>query len=177
LYRLGYLPKFQGKVQTEARGGDPWKGGSGATTTSTTILQAIQNVVGLIGIVECAGDRPGTRQVGDLGIVMVGELPYAEGQGNDQILVIDAIDAAAVPDVWSNMPCVVVLISGRPMIINAQLAQANPFAAVWLPGTEGKGMTGVLFGSKNFVGKLPMSWLSRMDQIPIDVGNTNYVSL
>jgi beta-glucosidase len=95
-------------------------------------------------------------------------------EGDNQNLVLDTIDATAVQDVCSNMLCVVVLILSSPMIINSQLAQVNACVAVCLPGTEGKGVTNVLFGSKNFVGKLPMSWPCTMNQIPINVGNANY---
>ena len=58
----------------------------------------------------------------------------------------------------------VILFSGRPLIINTQLNQANAFVAAWLPGTEGAGITDVLFGDFDFVGKLPVTWPNAVTQ-------------
>ena len=69
---------------------------------------------------------------------------------------------------------VVVLISGRPMIIDEVLDQADAFIAAWLPGTEGQGVADVLFGDYKPTGKLSFSWPRSMDQIPINVGDKNY---
>lgn len=104
---------------------------------------------------------------------MVGETPYAEGFGDVGNIIPDLLlsaeDQAVVETVCADLPCVVVLVSGRPMIINDQLNQANAFVAAWLPGTEGNGVAEVLFGDYHFEGKLPMSWPRSMDQIPINV--------
>ncbi len=72
------------------------------------------------------------------------------------------------------IPVVVVLISGRPMIINSALKDANAFVAAWLPGTEGEGVADVLFGDYKFTGKLSHSWPDSMEQIPINFGDKNY---
>jgi len=69
---------------------------------------------------------------------------------------------------------VVILISGRPMIINDVLDQADAFIAAWLPGTEGQGVADVLFGDYKPTGKLSCSWPRSMAQIPVTVGDTNY---
>ena len=53
-------------------------------------------------------------------------------------------------------------------------AAADAFVAAWLPGTEGRGVTDVLFGDYRFVGKLSFSWPRSMDQIPINTGDRNY---
>jgi beta-glucosidase len=63
---------------------------------------------------------------------------------------------------------VIILISGRPMIITDQLDTADAFVAVWLPGSEGQGVADVLFGDYPFTGKLPYTWPRSMDQIPFD---------
>jgi beta-glucosidase len=53
---------------------------------------------------------------------------------------------------------IVVLISGRPLLVTEQIEQADAFVAAWLPGSEGDGVAEVLFGDYNFTGKLPHSW-------------------
>jgi beta-glucosidase len=111
----------------------------------------------------------------DLGIVVIGETPYAEMIGDRKDLTVDAEDVAAVEAVkQAGIPVVVVLLSGRPMIIDKVLDKADAFIAAWLPGTEGRGVTDVLFGDFQPTGKLSLSWPRSMDQIPINVGDANY---
>ena len=114
---------------------------------------------------------------GDFGIVVIGERPYAEGQGDDNDLALEVEDRNAVKNVCNAMPCVVILISGRPMIINDQLAQSNAFVAAWLPGTEGQGVADVIFGDYNFTGTLPMTWPNSINQVPINIGDDPYEPL
>jgi len=63
---------------------------------------------------------------------------------------------------------IVILLSGRPLVITDQLLAADVFIAAWLPGTEGDGVTDALFGNAPFTGKLPFTWLRNIDQIPFD---------
>src|SRR5436305_3161154 len=72
------------------------------------------------------------------------------------------------------IPVVVVLLSGRPMIIDSVLDKADALGAAWLPGTEGQGVADVLFGDYNPTGKLSCSWPRSMAQLPINVGDKNY---
>ena len=84
-------------------------------------------------------------------------------------------DVAAVKNLKrANIPVVVVLLSGRPMIINEVLESCDAFVAAWLPGTEGRGVTDVLFGDYKPTGKLSFTWPRSMDQLPINVGDSNY---
>jgi beta-glucosidase len=62
---------------------------------------------------------------------------------------------------------VVVLLSGRPLIITGQLPLVEALVAAWLPGTEGQGVADVLFGDQPFTGRLPYSWPRDMDQVPM----------
>jgi beta-glucosidase len=111
----------------------------------------------------------------DLGMVVIGETPYAEWMGDRQSLELAEEDVAVVEKMkQAGMPLVVVLLSGRPMIIEKVIDKADAFVAAWLPGTEGRGVTDVLFGDFKFVGKLSFSWPRSMDQIPINVGDRNY---
>jgi beta-glucosidase len=69
---------------------------------------------------------------------------------------------------------VAVLIAGRPMILDPLLPYADAIVMAWLPGTEGEGVTDVLFGDYHPTGQLPHSWPRTMDQIPINQGDTPY---
>ena len=103
---------------------------------------------------------------------MIGETPYAEGQGDSSTLAVSSANAAQVTDICSRTAkCVVILMSGRPLIINSQLTRSNAFVAAWLPGSEGAGITDVLFGDYPFKGKLPVSWPNAVSQEPINTGD------
>jgi beta-glucosidase len=67
---------------------------------------------------------------------------------------------------------IVVIISGRPMVITDQFSTADAWVAAWLPGTEGEGITDVLFGDHPFTGKLPFTWPRSNDQLPINENNS-----
>ena len=66
---------------------------------------------------------------------------------------------------------VVILLSGRPMIITEELQMVDGFVAAWLPGSEGGSMAAVLSGDEDFTGKLAYTWPRSMDQIPFDFQN------
>src|ERR1051325_6597472 len=147
-----------------------WQGGSG----TTTLLQAIKSAVGPSPsvTVQNVGTQTKGSYRGDVGIVAIGETPYAEGQGDSSTLAVSSSNAAQVTDICSRVTkCVVILFSGRPLIINTQLNQATAFVAAWLPGTEGAGITDVLFGDFGFTGKLPVTWPNAVTQEPINNGD------
>jgi beta-glucosidase len=147
-----------------------WQGASGNTTVGTTFLRAIQAAVGPSVTVQNVGTRTKGSYSGDVGIVAIGETPYAEGKGDSSTLAVSGANAAQVTDICSRVTkCIVVLFSGRPLIINTQLNQASAFVAAWLPGTEGAGFTDVLFGDYGFVGKLPVTWPNAVTQEPINL--------
>ena len=152
-----------------------WQGKSGPVTTGgTTILEAVRNTVSRRTKVTFSKDGSGARGA-DFGVVVVGETPYAEGVGDRDDLSLDAEDAAAIDRMKAaGIPIVVVLISGRPLIINEALARADAFVAAWLPGTEGQGVADVLFGDYRPTGKLSLSWPRTNAQIPINVGDRRY---
>jgi beta-glucosidase len=74
----------------------------------------------------------------------------------------------------ARIPIVVVLVSGRPMIISDVIDYSDAFVAAWLPGTEAQGLADVLFGDYAPTGKLSFSWPRSMSQIPINVGDRDY---
>ena len=152
-----------------------WQGRSGQVTTGgTTVLTAIKNTVSENTEVSFSIDGTGAAGA-DIGIVVIGETPYAEGRGDSADLAIDEADIEAVKNVkGAGIPVIVILISGRPMIINDILDKADAFIAAWLPGTEGQGVADVLFGDFRPTGKLSFTWPRSINQIPINIGDSDY---
>jgi beta-glucosidase len=68
---------------------------------------------------------------------------------------------------------IVILLSGRPRVITDELPLADAWVAAWLPGTEGAGITDVLFGDYPFGGKLSFSWPRSNQQLPININNSS----
>lgn len=151
-----------------------WQGASGNITPGTTVLQAIRAKVSPGTTVTTSRDGSGAGGA-SVGVVVVGETPYAEGEGDRADLALDPEDVAAIERVKrAGVPTVVVLISGRPLILDRALTLADAFVAAWLPGTEGDGVADVLFGDHAPTGKLPHSWPRSMQQVPINVGDSPY---
>lgn len=151
-----------------------WQGKSGEVTTGgTTVLAAIKKAAPSSNVTY---SKDGTGAEGaSVGIVVIGETPYAEMNGDRTDLTPAPEDVQAVQNMKkAGIPVVVVLISGRPMIVNDALQQSDAFVAAWLPGTEGDGIADVLFGDYSPTGKLSFSWPRSMAQIPINVGDAKY---
>ncbi|WP_417774585.1 glycoside hydrolase family 3 N-terminal domain-containing protein [Sphingomonas arantia] len=116
----------------------------------------------------------------DAAIVVFGETPYAEFQGDKPDVAFDdtADNLATMQRLRAaGIPVVAVFLSGRPLWVNPYLNASDAFVAAWLPGSEGAGVADVLFGAKPFRGKLPYSWPARSDQTPLNVGDANYAPL
>lgn len=107
-------------------------------------------------------------------IVVVGELPYAESVGDDPDLNIVEPGQTTINNTCGVVRCVVVLITGRPVVIAPYLDNIDALVAAWLPGTEGQGVADVLFGDYGFTGKLPRTWFKAVDQLPMNVGDPYY---
>lgn len=151
-----------------------WQGSSGEITTGTTVYQGIKNAVPSSTTVSYSFNGSST-QGADVAVVVVGETPYAEGNGDRNDLSLSSEDITTINNIKNaGIPYVIILISGRPMIITNELAECDAFIAAWLPGTEGQGIADVLFGDYNFTGKLSHSWPRNMNQIPINSGDANY---
>jgi beta-glucosidase len=169
-----------------------WQGGSTNQIPGTTILQGIRDQSR--GNVTYSNDASAPIDPHATGVVVVGETPYAEGFGDvggpqwgfdpgdngvlrpPQTMQLNAADKAAVDKVCSQAAnCVVIVVSGRPMIFDpAQLGEIDGLVAAWLPGSEGEGVSDPLFGRRPYTGKLPVTWPRTLDQEPINVGDANY---
>jgi beta-glucosidase len=151
-----------------------WQGLTGNTVPGATSVRAA--LAGVIGADHVAYSVDGSNVQGaTVGVAVIGETPYAEGMGDRTDLTIPAAQAAVVAALkQAGLPTVVVLIAGRPMILDPILPYADAIVMAWLPGSEGAGITDVLFGDAHPTGKLPHSWPRSMDQIPINQGDAVY---
>jgi beta-glucosidase len=153
-----------------------WQGSTGPITPGTTIFNAVSNVRGSENVAYSTNGSTGGSF--DLAIVVVGETPYAEGSGDSQKPQLSAADLSVIANVKQlNIPYVVLLISGRPLILDNVISDADAFVACWLPGTEASGITDVLFGDFDFQGKLSHTWPSSISQEPINAGDSPYLPL
>lgn len=151
-----------------------WQGGSGDITPGTTILDAFKSAVSDSNNIRYSKNADNLLG-SDIIVVAIGEEPYTEGVGDRDSLLLSKKDQELLEKVKrSKIPYVVILISGRPMIINKELDNSHAFIAAWLPGTEGEGISDVLFGDFDFTGKLSMTWPRSMKQIPINFGDSDY---
>ncbi|MDG9718760.1 glycoside hydrolase family 3 N-terminal domain-containing protein [Streptomyces sp. DH24] len=151
-----------------------WQGSSGDITPGTTVLEALRKNSPDLTWSKDASAPPAGH---DVGVVVVGETPYAEGVGdvgNGHDLELSDADKAAVDTVCGAMKCVVLIVSGRPQLIGDRLGGIDALVASWLPGTEGDGVADVLYGRRPFTGQLPVTWPKSQAQLPINVGDTSY---
>lgn len=141
-----------------------WQGSTGQITTGTTILEGFK----VIGGDKVIYNRFGKfDSIGDVGIVIVGETPYTEGRGDSNDLRLSSTDIELIERMRSQVDkLIVILVSGRPLIITEQLELADAWVAAWLPGTEGQGIASNVYGEHAFTGKLPVSWPASMEQLP-----------
>ncbi len=169
-----------------------WQGGSTHVIPGTTILDGIREQAR--GNVTFSADASAPIPRRATGIVVVGETPYSEGFGDVfgprwgfdpgdggvlrpvKDMQLSAADKAAVDRVCAAAKrCVVVVVSGRPLILDrTQLRGMDALVAAWLPGSEGAGVADTLFGERPFTGKLPVTWPRSLDQEPINVGDRHY---
>ncbi|WP_225992637.1 glycoside hydrolase family 3 protein [Actinomadura montaniterrae] len=152
-----------------------WQGASGNTIPGTTILQGIQqNAKNVTYSADASAPTAGS----DVGVVVVGETPYAEGVGdvgNGHTLNLSDTDKANIDKVCSAIEkCVVLDVAGRPQIVTDELPKMDAFVMSWLPGSEGAGVSDTLFGNRPYTGRLSYTWPRSEAQEPINIGDKNY---
>jgi beta-glucosidase len=153
-----------------------WQGSDGNIRGGTHLMDAItaaapegmQVVYDRFGRLERVRNIHGADLTPDVCIAVVGERSYAEGQGDSADLNLPEQDQTVLRNMRESCEkLVVVLISGRPLILTDWIADWDALAAAWLPGTEGQGVADVLFGVKPFTGRLSFTWPRSLDQLPI----------
>ncbi|KAG0531557.1 hypothetical protein BDA96_04G032700 [Sorghum bicolor] len=157
-----------------------WQGLTGNNLTAgTTILDGIRRAVAPgTDVVYSENPDAGFVQKNkarfDYAVVVVGEPPYAETFGDNLNLTIPAPGPDIIRNVCGSIKCVVVLVSGRPLVVEPFMDVIDALVAAWLPGTEGQGVSDVLFGDYGFTGKLSRTWFRSVDQLPMNVGDDHY---
>ncbi|MBI5959963.1 MAG: glycoside hydrolase family 3 C-terminal domain-containing protein [Chloroflexi bacterium] len=153
-----------------------WQGVVGNKLPGASILDGIRAAVSSSTRVEydASGqfadfvDGSGKPYKAAIGIAVVGELPYAEGRG-------DSLNPALYPEELASIEAlrarchklVVVVVSGRPLIVADQIGSWDALVAAWLPGSEGQGVADALFGYRPYTGKTAFSWPASADQLPL----------
>ena len=163
-----------------------WQGVSGndAVPGGTSVWEGIRAACPQAVLAPSGGELP----AGDFDavVVVIGESPYAEGMGDirptgpvragasnlpggprvlapyGDTLELAELHPEDLADIGRarelGVPVVTVLISGRPLVVGGELASSSAFVAAWLPGSEGAGVADVLFGDRDFEGRLPLPW-------------------
>lgn len=165
----GWTKKWQGAHADHY--GHPARMVAGATS----IIDGIRELIGDEHVIDAG--VAGFSDAADTVIVVVGETPYAEKDGDrtagDLVLGPEQRELIArYHDAGKRV--VTVLVSGRPLLVTEELARSAAFVAAWLPGSEGRGIAEVLFGDYGFKGKLGFSWPRTADQVPTNVGDPDY---
>lgn len=152
-----------------------------------SILAGIRAAAGA-GNVEFSADAKGVDVARyDAVVAVVGERPYAEGDGDigpsgtlrhssrypEDLAVLQAVAG-------KGKPVITVFVAGRPLFVNDLLNLSDTFIAAWLPGTEGKGVSDLLVAGTrqyDFRGKLSFSWPRSACQTPLNAGDAGYAPL
>ena len=140
-----------------------WQGSTENYKGATTILEGIKKQAK--GTVLYDKTATENHFDADLAIIVVGEIPYAEFFGDIghesnqmQLTLTEQHQQYIKTYTEKGVKTLVILISGRPLVVTNEISKSNAFVAAWLPGSEGDGIAEVLFGDYNFKGKLPHSW-------------------
>ena len=152
-----------------------WQGAADSAgdklTKGTTILEGLQNL----------GEKLDVSFITDVNriseadkiLLVLSEVPYAEMMGDTADMSI--LGSLASPENKAamdlanaqNKPIVTLIVAGREVLIDEFVNQWDGLVMGFLPGSEGQGVADVLLGEKDFVGKLPMPWYKKVD----DIGN------
>jgi beta-glucosidase len=151
-----------------------WQGKSGTPTPGGTTILAAMKAAAPKAQITYSADGSGAAGA-DVAVVVVGEKPYAEFMGDRTDLSLDKADQDAIATAKkAGVPVVVVVVSGRPLVLGDALANADALVAAWLPGTEGAGVADVLFGDYKPTGKLSFSWPRTSDATTLHQGDPGY---
>ena len=145
-----------------------WQGTSNRNSDfpgSISFLQAVEEISkdGNVTFVENLSQIRGDY---DIAIVAYGEPPYAEYAGDRRDLNFASTKHLTHLKLLkeANIPTVSLFFTGRPLWMTKEINLSDAFMVAWLPGTESRGMTDVMFaaedGKVNYdvKGRLPFSW-------------------
>ena len=136
-----------------------WGGAKGAVTKGTTILEGMRAAVSPETHIIYQKDGDYSGPMAEVGVAVVAEPPYAEWEGDRKVPTLTDYDRKIIANVRMHAKkALVVLLSGRPLLVTDEIKAMDGFVAAWLPGSEGDGVSDVLFGTKPFTGRLPFTW-------------------
>jgi beta-glucosidase len=165
-----------------------WQGtgnGNDDFPNGDSILKGIEEAAGSGNVTFSANAAGIDLAAFDAVVAVIGETPYAEGDGDigpsgtlrhsgrhpEDLAVLQAVSG-------KGKPVITVLVAGRPLYVNDLMNLSDSFVAAWLPGTEGKGVADVLFkGAHNFTGTLSFSWPKSACQAALNAGDQDYAPL
>ena len=164
-----------------------WQGTGNANAdfpNGQSIYGGIADAVAKAGGVASLSENGAYKEKPDVAIVVIGEDPYAEFQGDRTNLDYKSGDRSDLDLIMKlksqGIPVVTVFLSGRPLWTNPYINSSDAFVEAWLPGSEGGGVADVLVGDVNrqprfdFKGKLTFSWPKKANQGPLNVGTSGY---
>ncbi|MAV97039.1 MAG: beta-glucosidase [Candidatus Marinimicrobia bacterium] len=142
--------------------------------SGTSILNAIEGAIDSEGLITY-DPRAEDLSKGGVILAVVGENPYTEGVGDNPTIGLSSFDTAILERCYeSGNKLVVVVLSGRPLIIEDHVSNWDGLIAAWLPGMAGEGVSDVLYGDYSPTGKLSYSWPKNTDQLPLNEGDAEY---
>ena len=154
---------------------------------ATSIFEGIKNSVNQAGGTATLSIDGSFTNKPDVAIVVFGEEPYAEGNGDISNLDFqrgNKKDARLLNQLKDqDIPVVAVFITGRPMWVNPELNASDAFVVAWLPGTQGEGIAEVILKTADdkvnhdFKGKLSFSWPETAIQTDINRFDADYAPL
>jgi beta-glucosidase len=135
---------------------------------ATSIYEGIKTAITAAGGSVSLSPEGKFAQKPDAAIVVFGETPYAEFEGDRETLEFSPDDPSALTLLRrlraQGIPTVSVFLCGRPLWVNPQINASDAFVAAWLPGSEGEGIADLLFRAADgtrpydFTGRLSFSW-------------------
>ncbi len=146
-----------------------WQGKTGKITDGTTILAGIAEKLPAQAVEYEAYGRFTNADKNAVCVVVLGETPYAEGVGDSATLALNPGQMGILERVKEQFKnVVVVLVSGRPLVLDGATDNVSALISASLPGTEGAGVADILFGDVKPTGKLSFAWPKTVDQLPLD---------
>ena len=154
---------------------------------ATTILQGIRDAVDAAGGELTYDPEVRSSVKAAAAVVVFGETPYAVSEGDRDHLDYHRYNDQPLKTLARlsklGIPTVAVFLSGRPMVVNRELAQSNAFIAAWLPGSEGAAVADLLFADPDgkpryqFTGRLSFSWPRDAAQVRLNRDDDIYFPL
>jgi beta-glucosidase len=147
---------------------------------ATSILGGIRAAVAAAGGRVITSLDAATATHPSAAVVVYGELPYSEFEGDRETLEFAPADGAPLKLLRqlraAGIPVVSVFLSGRPLWVNRELNASDAFVAAWLPGSEGAGVADLLLQApagtpiRDFTGRLSFSWPATAMPVRFDAG-------